>query len=636
MKIYLKSISLRNFKGVKELTIDNLSQEVVISGDNATGKTSVFDAWSYLLFGKDSHDRKDFEVKTLNPDGSPIHNLDHEVSACILVDGQERYFKRVLREKWVKKRGEESTELQGHETFFWVNNVPYQAGEFKVKVDEVLPEAVFKLVSSPLYFNSLPWKDRRGILTSIAGEIPQPHGYDFIKEKIKEIGLEVFKREISAKKKLLKDEVIQIPSRIDELVRSSSEPVNVPELSKQIEEALKRVGFLNSHIEEAGKRFNARNQNNLLKQRDIHEMKMKLQGIQMRVEELNRSASYGVTNKIKDIENKLDRYVTEINDMHTEISRKTLAMEIIEKEITALREEWNIENAKTLTISDHDVSCPTCNRPLDDIETRKVEMTTSFNNTKIIALNRINQEGQQKKTALETGKALIADLTAKIEIKNKGLETLKSELKEIRSQPLSARDYTKEPDYIATQKAIQEVVFEEIATEDTSELKSEIQLLQDKVDAARKLLTLNEVNEKNKVRLNDLKDREKELSQLIADLEKTEFQIEGYTRSFITEVENRVNSMFTLVKFRMFNTLLNGGTEEACETLVNGVPFSDANSAAKINAGIDIINTLSLHYKASAPIWIDNREGTNYIIPTSSQIINLVVTNEKVLTVSNN
>jgi hypothetical protein len=168
-------------------------------------------------------------------------------------------------------------------------------------------------------------------------------------------------------------------------------------------------------------------------------------------------------------------------------------------------------------------------------------------------------------------------------------------------------------------------------------LTSEKESLQLKIDAARKLITLHEVSVKNTERTNELRAREKELSQQIADIEKIEFQIEGYTRSFITEVETKVNSMFTMCKFKMFNALINGGTEEACECLVNGVPYSsNLNSAAKLNAGIDLVNVLSGYYNVTAPLFLDNRESTNSIIPTESQVINLVVSKDQVLTVSNN
>lgn len=633
MEVKLKSLSLTNFKGIKGFTTE-FSDITTISGGNATGKSTLFDAFTWLFFGKDSHDRKDFEVKTLNPDGSPIHYLDHEVSACVLVDGQEKYFKRVLKEKWVKKRGEETPELQGHETLFWVNNVPYQAGEYKSQVDSVMPESVFKLVSSPSYFNSLPWKDRRGILTQIAGEIPDPEGYDFIKERIKEIGLESFKREISGKKKLLKDEAILIPARIDEISRSFSDPVNAEELKANIDKASKRIVFLESQIEDAAKRFNLRNQENLDKQRTVHELNTKLQNIKLRVEDLNKNSRLGNEQKANEARLTIEKLQGEISGLQQSIVRKQEMADILEKEMNSLREEWDAENEKEIVFTDGDLNCPACNRPLDDVENKKQQLTASFNTKKIKILEEINRNGQDKKARLEEIKSEIKTAKDQIFIKEGLMAQQKEVFNTFSSAEVTVRDYTKEPDYIETQKQISDIKFEDIAQEDVSSQKNEKEALQLKIDSARQLLTLHDVDEKNKERVNQLKIREKELSQLIADLEQQEFQIEGYTRAYITSIEEKINSSFSFVRFKMFNTLLNGGTEETCESLVNGVPYSDVNSAAQIQAGLDIINTLSKFYKAVAPVWIDNREGINEIPSTTSQVINLVVSRDKSLKVT--
>ena len=636
MEIKLKSISLTNFKGIKEFASE-LNGTTTISGENGTGKSTIFDAFLWLFFGKDSHDQKDFEVKTLNPDGSPIHNLNHEVSACILVDGQEKYFKRVLKEKWVKKRGEETPEMQGHETLFFVNDVPYQAGEYKAQVNAVIPEDVFKLVTSPTYFNSLPWKERRSILTSICGEIPEPEGYDFIKQRAKEIGIDKYKAEISAKKKLLKEELQHIPSRIDELYKSTPEPINEAETLKQIKDREGIIEFVNSQIEEASKRYNHRNSDNLLKQRTLHELKLKLQEIKNRVDYVNRNSETLLKDKIQEAESLRQKTKSAVDSISNDISDKQDLIKIVESEVLGLREKWQKENSKQIVINDSDTLCPACKRPLDDIESKKEQMISSFNNNKVSVLEDINRNGKSKSESIKRMELEIASLKQELSEKKKSLEDVTSTIEKLKSEPIAFRDYTKEPDYIQTEQAISEIKFVEITPEDTTELKEKRDLAQYELSELKQKLTINSIVKKNTERINELKKREGELSQQLADLEKTEFQIEGYTRSLITQVEEKVNSMFSLVRFKMFNTLLNGAIEEACEAMVGGVPYSsNLNSAAKINAGIDIINVLSKHYDITAPVFIDNREGVNKIIPTDSQVINLKVTQDKVLTISNN
>ncbi|MGV8131376.1 MAG: hypothetical protein ACP5N7_04740, partial [Candidatus Pacearchaeota archaeon] len=148
-----------------------------------------------------------------------------------------------------------------------------------------------------------------------------------------------------------------------------------------------------------------------------------------------------------------------------------------------------------------------------------------------------------------------------------------------------------------------------------------------------KSLAQVEVNDRLKTRINELSEEERKLAQELAKLERQEILTETFIRAKSDILEQRVNGMFSLVKFKLFNEQINGGLTETCVPTIYGVPFPDANNAAKYNAGIDIINALSKKYSVTAPIFIDNREGINRIIPTNAQIINLIVSKDEKLTI---
>ena len=126
-------------------------------------------------------------------------------------------------------------------------------------------------------------------------------------------------------------------------------------------------------------------------------------------------------------------------------------------------------------------------------------------------------------------------------------------------------------------------------------------------------------------RILELKDEEKTLSQQIANVEKEQFVIENFVKAKVDALENVVNSKFKFVKFKMFEEQINGGLRETCEATVNGVPYSDVNTASKINAGLDIINVLSEHYQITAPIFIDNAESVHTLIEMQTQVLRLIV-----------
>lgn len=77
-------MKLENFQGVKELEIDPQGESSAIYGDNGTGKSTVYNAFTWLMYGKPSTTEKNYTPKTT---GS--HNLHH----VIVYDKQLNGFK---------------------------------------------------------------------------------------------------------------------------------------------------------------------------------------------------------------------------------------------------------------------------------------------------------------------------------------------------------------------------------------------------------------------------------------------------------------------------------------------------------------------------------------------------------------
>ena len=125
----LKQLIIENFKGIKYLEILFINLITIISGQNATGKTTVLDAICWLLFGKDSHGNSKFEIRELDENGEKVHYTDISVTAVIEVDGDERTIQRKQVENWVKKRGQEDRELSGNKDNYFINGFPKSAKE---------------------------------------------------------------------------------------------------------------------------------------------------------------------------------------------------------------------------------------------------------------------------------------------------------------------------------------------------------------------------------------------------------------------------------------------------------------------------------------------------------------------------
>jgi len=211
-QITLNQLSLLNFKGIQSLTID-FSNETFISGDNGTGKTTIHDAFLWLLFGKDSEGRADFPIKTLDSDNNPIHRLSHEVEGKLIVGEQPITLKKSYSEKWTRRRGSGEEEFSEHKTICFINDVAVSLSEYNQKINTICPEADFKLLTNLFAFPSLSWQDQRKVLIAMAGEIdPQVicvgnNDYLDLIERFRPHGLELYRKMVAARKARSREEL---------------------------------------------------------------------------------------------------------------------------------------------------------------------------------------------------------------------------------------------------------------------------------------------------------------------------------------------------------------------------------------------------------------------------------------------
>ena len=269
MKITLKSLQLTNFKRAKNVLVKFNPDITIIAGENGSGKTTIFDAYSWLLFGKDSYDRKDFNIKTLDADNNVIHKLEHSVTGVLDVDGTEVKLQRIYKEKWVKAKGSETAELTGHETSYMYNDVPVSQSEYKAKIDAMMPEETMKLISNPMYFNTnLKWTDRRNILMGIVGEISNNDIISKIQNEsnaadVQQLMVELnngkalaeYKAQLSAQRKRLNDELKLIPARIDEAGRTMPEVHNWAKIEAEIVSLKSQIANIDAKLEDEGKAY---------------------------------------------------------------------------------------------------------------------------------------------------------------------------------------------------------------------------------------------------------------------------------------------------------------------------------------------------------------------------------------------
>ena len=622
----LLKLNLQNFKGIRNSEFDFGGIDATIYGDNATGKTTVFDSLCWLLFGKDSLDRADFEIKTLE-NGEPIHKVNHEVEAEFLNDdGNSFTLRRVYREKYSSPRGGD-TKLTGHTTDYFINEVPVKEKEYKQYINDVIAEDVFKLITNPLYFNEqYSWQNRRKLLLEISGDINDEEVINSRSEltRLAELlngrTVDEQRKIVAAKKTAINKELDMIPVRIDEALRNKADiATSESKLTTDIETLNKSINELENQKATIINGFSSTE-----KRSKIDEIGRQLKARQSEVlsvynsEKQHKRGEYeALLTQLKIIESEHDRYTDRAYDLAKDIERES-------KRIETLQAEFDTFNAQEFNKE----ACPTCGQPLP--EDKQAELEAAFNSEKAAKLEEwqslIESAKKLKDNYEEQREVLLvkADgLTKEIEEKTKAYET---KFKEYESylEPNIEDD----PDY----KELKAELFlleldedEEADDKEVARLDDEISSVKEKRAALETELNKYTLNADIQKRVIELENQQQKLAAEKNLLDETSFLIDEFVKAKVDMLEESINSHFEYARFKMFNVLVNGNIEECCETTYKGVPYRSMNNAARMNVGLDIINALTKFYNVTAPVFIDNAEAVTDFIKCNSQTIKLVV-----------
>lgn len=637
MEIKLIKMKLKNFKGIKDLEIEFKGKNTNIYGANATGKTTIFDAFKWVFFNKDSNNRADFSIKTLDKDNRVIHFLEHEVEVVLNIDGINTTFKKMYSENWVKHRGQEEQMLSGHENKYWIDDVPVMQKEFNERVNNLIPESLFKMITDPLFFNeNMKESERKAVLMSIANINTNDEEIMSEYEEYKPILDNLNGRTINDYTKVLKEGIkklnqqkAQIPIRIDELSKGliTNDETNYTKLENEKNDLNKQLDLIDEELTNVQMIA----QNNMKKIEELTRKKNELNNLKFKLE-VDNSNKY--SSQVIKLENEKSVVEGRIRNASSELDQLTVENEKEEIAINKLREEWYEVENEQLEIDEKNFICPTCGReyPEEKIYEIREKAKQDFIKNQEEEKKEINKEGQARKSIIEKNKLIIDELQNYLKQYNDELTEINSKLKENEEEQKNIKpfDINEVPEYkeklVEIEKLQKEV--DELISGDTTSIKVHKAEIKAKYDEVDKLLKSKEEQENIKARMKQLEVEETETADKINELEHQVFLIEKFSKLKVDLFENAINSHFNLVKFKLLTENVNGAIEETCIATIDGVPFDDLNNAKKITAGLDIINTLIKFKEKSAPIFIDNRESINALYNIDTQIISLIVTND--------
>lgn len=675
MKLKIRSLHMENFKGIKSLDV-NFSNKTNIKGQNAAGKTTIFDAFTWLLFNKNSAGEEKFNVRPLDKDGKRIDNVEIKVVAVLDVDGKEVELSKVQKQNWVKKRGTDTVTLQGNVNSFEIDGYPKSEADFKAYVSGLAQsEDMFKLLTNPQYFSSLKWKDQRDILMKLVAEVSDVELAQtdakyapLIDELEKAPSTDDIRAKFSKALSEWKKKQAEIPVRIDEAEKSKID-VDVAEQELAKADLTRRIAECDKKIENAGSTLG-----------DLRSKEMQLQfdmsGI---AQTMNRELYNRRSNIDADLcgcKNEMDHFKATISLKEKQIADNAKAIADADAERKKLGEQYNAEKAKAFdktpylfdeskwVFDESTTICSLCGQklPADKIEQLKADFESRKEKAKADAKRKLNDSKSdfitRKESNLEEIKAdgfakknLIEELTKKnadlqmeidsLKKQEQGTFTNKEELCKLLSEIPEEADYSQNEEYAKLKARHNEVLAEIEKLESNgvdqvvTDLKAEKADLQSQLDEVNKVIAQAANNVAIDDRIETLRDEQKEIGQKVADQEQMLYLLEEFIRFKLDKVSESINSHFKTVNFKLFEMQLNGGMKDCCECTVNGVPYSTLNSGHRIVAGLDIIRSLSELYGVSVPIFVDNAESLNeFNVPDmDAQLILLSVSEDKQLKV---
>ena len=637
-RIELQNLSLRNFKGTRTFDLDLAGESASVFGANEAGKTTLADAFTWLLFGVDSDGRKQFDIKTLDAAGRSQPGVEHTVEGTLSIDGELVTLQRTFREQWTRKRGSAESEMTGHTTDLHIDGVPVKLSEFTERVTDILDEDTWRLISDPNAFPRLPWQKRREILLAVVGDITDD---DVINSDptladlpgiLGKRSIEEHRKVVMARRSEINKELTTLPARID--VVHQGKPTLPASTQVELQAVIDDLQAKRVDIEEERSRIKSGGETAEL-QRQLAEVKTSLLVVEQRVRAGVDAKARKVLDDITALQQQEDTQRTKARRLSQEKQDAEARIQSLDRRLSELRDEF--QQIASMQAPEHTVdTCSACgqNLPQEQVQAAHEKALAQFNENRAANLERNQSEGRQHKEQRDALTARLAELepelqaaTAKADETAARIEALHEEVAQLRA---GTPDATLDQEHQKLTAQAEELTARINSLQDDSATAlASVQERLTEVDAEltelRGMLALFTQNARADERIAELEAQEKHVNQEFEQLERQLFLMDEFVRTKVALLESKVASNFELVNFRLFRQLVNGGIEPCADMTVNGVPFESLNRAAQVQAGIDVIKTLQRHHGVSTPVWVDGRESVTQLPEIDAQVISLIV-----------
>ena len=651
MRLSIERMSISNFKGIRDLTLDFAQSETAIFGANGTGKTSIPDAFCWVLYNKDSHGNApgsdNFREKPLDDAGHEVHNLETTVALDCKLDGKAFNLRRSQAENWVKKRGSLNPVYQGNASTYWINDVETPLKDFKARIAEIAPEEVFRLIGTLAAFNAQEWRKRREQLLALSGgdvdaKLLATDEYRPLADECgqRNIGIDDLRKVLADQRKRTNTELQMIPVRIDEATKALPDLTDreIKDAEYIIQDTTAELERLDGYIAEA-KAETAGGGN----------LTMQIVALVQEAASITRQITAEWTNAKQAIEKRRDDAAKDLlksaerksaEDEH--MTRIKERLERAESSRNALRASYTSVRAEQFVWQDGERICPTCGQamPEEKVQAIKAAEQARFEADKKARLAEIAQKGADAAKEVEYLTTQLAEIDAALKQAEEQSETAKAERDSVNHDLLR---FPAAPDFdgnehltdLKRQIAVLKAKQAETPDEKVAGLLRRKAELQGQIEAKRAVLAKRDAGIETRKRISELEQKQKDIGAALVELEQLISLAEQFVTDRCAALEESINACFPTIRWKLFETQINGGITDVCNCMIpcdtGIVPYESANTAAQINADLEIINVLSKHYDVYIPLFVDGAESVNVLAHTDSQLITLSVSTDSKL-----
>ena len=652
MRLSLEKIIIENFKGIRSLSIDFADTETHIFGMNGTGKSSIADAFTWVLFNKDSHGNApgsdNFREKPLDAEGKEVHNLDTTVELVCLLDGKAFNLRRTQRENWVKKRGSTNPVYQGNASTYWINDVETALKDFKARIAEIAPEEVFRLIGTLAAFNAQEWKKRRGQLLTLSGgdvdaKLLDTDEYRPLADECgqRNIGIDDLRKVLADQRKRTNTELQMIPVRIDEAKKAlptfgKTEVADAEYIVKDNAESIERINGMIADVRAQSSSAGTTNQ---------------IVALEQEVTSLTRQVASDWADGKRQLEKRRDEAADDLRRaielcLAAKKRREQTDAQLVRvtEQRDSLRTSYTSVRGEKFQWAEGERICPTCGQalPEEKIAEARAAEEQRFASEKKAKLDEIKRRGAEAAQEVETLTAALSDLDREVEDtakrSNEAQQRRDAASEEIKAYPV-APDYSVNPHIEELREQIKELQAKQSESPDEKvlALMQRRAELQTQMDEKKAIIARRDAGIETEKRIAELERQQQEIGAALAELEQLIALAEKFVADRCAALEESINACFPTIRWKLFETQINGGITDVCNCMIpcdSGlVAYESANTAAQVNADLEIINVLSRHYDVFIPLFVDGAESVNVLAHTDSQLITLSVSTDKELTV---